>query len=153
MPSPFSSETSTLDRRQMLAGGGLLAATAFAGGTAAAQQHVHSDPNHPDLVAAALHCVNTGRACLDHCFEQFKQGDTTLAECVKPVQELVIMCQAIAAMAAYGSPHLKGVAEVTKAVCKDCEAECRKHDNHMACQICADSCAPCMAECDRILDA
>ena len=85
--------------------------------------------------------------------EQFKQGDTTLAECVKPVQELVIMCQAIAAMAAYGSPHLKGVAEVTKAVCKDCEAECRKHDNHMACQICADSCAPCMAECDRILDA
>jgi len=36
-------------------------------------------------------------------------------------------------------------------VCEACEKECRKHEmKHAECKACADSCAACLKECQKI---
>lgn len=150
-----------LARRELLLGMG--AAAFAASGFAAAQQqgggqhhqhhgaHAgHGQPKHNPLVRSANHCVATGEACLAHCIEMFKQGDTSLAVCADLVQDLTVSCRALAALAASDNAHLAEFAAVTAKVCKDCEAECRKHEQHPECKACAEACVECMKECEKI---
>jgi Cys-rich four helix bundle protein (predicted Tat secretion target) len=136
------------NRRELILGASTLLVAA--GAPARAQQHVHFEPKHPKLVEAASHCVRTGEDCLRHCFDQFAKGDSSLAECARQVRELVIACSALSALASHDSKHLASFAAAVAAVCKSCEAECRKHEHHLACKVCADSCPPCIAECDNL---
>lgn len=137
----------TLSRRQLVAGGiavGVTSASLSAG--VSMQEHVHSDPKNEALADAALHCVKTGQDCLEHCYDQFAAGDTTLAACASSIQDLITACSALARLAAHDSPHLAEFATVTAKICADCEAECKKHDHHMACAVCAESCRACIEE-------
>ena len=146
------------ERRKMLIGAGALGATALAastmGGSLAmaegmAEHHHHAaaGAKHLELAKALHHCVATAEACIDHCLDSFKTGDTTLADCAISVQETMAFCTAHAKLASYNSKYLKGMIELGMQVCEDCEKQCRKHEKHPSCKACADACADCIKAC------
>jgi Cys-rich four helix bundle protein (predicted Tat secretion target) len=116
------------------------------------QHGTDTSPKHPALVDAALDCVKTGQACLDHCLRVLKTGDTSLADCAVAVDELAATCLALSRLAALDSQHLPAFASVASKICAACEAECRKHaEHHAACATCAESCRECIAECKKVM--
>jgi Cys-rich four helix bundle protein (predicted Tat secretion target) len=143
-----------MNRRHLLTS---TAALLAADGPALAQsqtQRVHDHPAvglNPQLVASATACISTGLACINHCFESLVAGDTSLAACARSVDQMSVICSALAKLASTGSRHLASMAKLTLAVCQDCENECRKHaDKHATCKACADACADCAVECKKI---
>ena len=152
----------TLNRRDLIKGA--LAASAAIGTMAAATSsfakeddheghHMHHAKN-PNTAAidTALSCMKEGQACLDHCFVLLKDGNKEMAACAESVTEMLVMCEGLAKMASYRSPHLKEYAKVCIAVCEDCEDECKKHsDKHVECKKCEESCADCIEACKNIV--
>lgn len=145
------------DRRNVLLGGAAVAATlatgtAFAATGADAHHHHHEANKNTGLIDTALHCIKTGDACQAHCIELVKQGDTSIADCLNTVAEMLPMCTALAKLASYNSTHLVALAKVCIDVCEACEKECRNHeDKHAECKACADSCAECIKECKKLV--
>ncbi len=141
-----------MERRDLLRGIGVAAAVAA---TAPAEgqthQHSHGAAKHQSLVDSASGCVSKGEVCLDHCHELLAQGDKTLGACAKSVSQLVAVCGALRSLAAQDAPALPKLARVAADVCKDCEAECRKHEKtHQVCKDCAEACAACATECKKL---
>jgi Cys-rich four helix bundle protein (predicted Tat secretion target) len=156
MKSHSQKSVSKMDRRALIAtAGGLSSLTLLHSTpltTLVPEQHGAYTPHHPALVETANDCVHTGEVCLDHCFGQFQQGDTTLAKCASLVRELVACCEGLSVLAICNSRHLLEYVKVSRKICEDCEKECRRHeDHHQPCKDCADSCAACMEECDRLI--
>ena len=143
-----------LGRRELLMGAAALATVSAVGANAAhhdKHEHGHAHAAGDERLAkAALDCVGSGDACISHCLTEFKQGRTELAECAARVEELVAACRTLAQLAAHGSPHTKAFAAVTADVCRTCETECRKHAKHDACKACAEDCAACIEQCNRV---
>jgi Cys-rich four helix bundle protein (predicted Tat secretion target) len=149
-----------MDRREILMGGGVLAAL-LAARAGAADEHVHDSADHSHhvhgaqkyaaLVAAAADCVKTGQVCIDHCLDMFAQGDNATAACARSVNQLLPVCAALQQLAAQNSRYLPRYASLAREICRDCEQECRKHENqHASCRDCAQSCAACAKECDAV---
>lgn len=114
--------------------------------------HHHSENPNEDLIEAALECSKDGQACVDHCFTLLKKGDKEMASCAESVTEMLVMCDGLAKMASYRSPHLKEYAKVCASVCKDCQDECEKHaDKHAECKACAESCEDCIKACENVV--
>ena len=106
---------------------------------------------HAALIDAAFACIKVGQACQQHCLTLLSKGDVSLAECASTIAAMLPSCEALAALAAQGSPRLKALAVVCAQICRDCEKACRKHEQHHAiCKACADSCAACAQECDKV---
>jgi len=150
-----------MDRRQLLVGGGALAASLLAQLASADEQPKmdHSQHMHHDhgarkfaaLAAAAEDCVKTGQICADHCLEMFSQGDNSTAACARSISQLLPICATLQQLAAQNSKYTKAYARLAQEVCRDCEKECRKHEKeHQSCRDCADSCAACAKECDAV---
>ncbi|MGO9357209.1 MAG: four-helix bundle copper-binding protein [Xanthobacteraceae bacterium] len=156
----------TMSRRRLITatvgtGVALSAMATFSRSATAADEHaghgdhmmMHDDAaHHQPLIDAALACVNRGDVCLDHCFKLLGEGDTSMKTCVRTVSAMLPMYAALARFAALDAPRLKDLARVCIDVCSDCEAECRKHqDHHAACRACAESCADCIKECKVLI--
>jgi len=143
----------SLERRKVLASAGLVATMAAINPTLAfgSSQHEH-EKTATNVVDTALDCVKKGQACIEHCLELFKIGDTSVAECANTVQEMLAICTAISQLASYRSKYLPDLAKVCINVCEDCENECRKHEKmHAACKACANSCEECIKECKKLI--
>lgn len=150
--SPHTSlPNAALRRRELLVGAGALAGVAVAGAARAAEhgghqgQHGYSagvaNKKHPELVGAAYDCIAKGEACLSHCMETFRAGDTTMAECATSVETMLPVCEALAHLAVRDSKHLPALAGACAAVCEDCEKACREHAEHQPeCKAAADAC-------------
>jgi Cys-rich four helix bundle protein (predicted Tat secretion target) len=134
-----------MDRRELLVGAGALALASIARGAPQAKAAA------PSLTEAASECERKAEACLTHCLMMFASGDTSMAACAATVRETLATSHALATLAAANSKHAKELAQVCKAVCKDCETECRKHEAKMAvCKECADACAKMIAAVDKM---
>jgi len=108
-------------------------------------------PARSPLIDAAFACLQVGEACQQHCLALLGKSDTSLAECATTVAAMLPMCRALAELAVQESPHLKALAAVCARVCRDCEKACRKHESHHAiCKQCAESCAVCAAQCEKV---
>lgn len=106
------------------------------------------------LLAAALDCIKAGETCLDHCIRTLSTGDKSMAECAGTVRAMLPMCHALADLTRLNSSHVKALAAVCAKVCRDCEAACKKHQNHHAeCKACMESCQKCAAECEKVAAA
>jgi Cys-rich four helix bundle protein (predicted Tat secretion target) len=142
-----------MQRREFMATVGTAAAIASVTGKAFAENAETAAPaggkNH-GLIHSGGHCVVTGEECLAHCLDMFAKGDTSLAQCAKSVNQLVIACRSLQEMAASNSPYLPAMSKVALAVCADCEKECRKHEEHVQCKNCADACKECAEECRKL---
>ena len=140
-------------RRDLLKGAVVASATMATGTVFGSSGHDHMNHKNPNsgLVDTALDCMKTGQACLDHCIDLFKQGDTSVADCADKVTEMLAMCNALSQMASYKSKHLAKLAKVCAAVCKDCKKACEEHaKKHKACKDCAASCDDCIKACEKI---
>lgn len=106
------------------------------------------------LIDAALHCVNKGEVCINHCIGLLSTGDTSLKDCIRSVSVMLPMCVALTRLAALDAKRLKDFAKVCLDVCADCEAECKKHaEHHAACKACGESCAACIKECKAVIES
>ena len=148
-------DTVPISRRKVLASTGAIGA-ALAGGLAFAadgpgHEHAAHAPRYPDALEAANDCSEKARLCLAHCLVSFQEGDTTLATCARSVNAMISLCDAFWAQVANNSSYIKGIAEVCRASCVDCEKECRKHeDDHVECRESADACARLVAAIDNL---
>ncbi len=159
------SEETTVSRRRVLAGAAGAAAALLAGSAFAADEHAghagHGDgkytpgvrnKKHADLAAAVANCTVKGEACLSHCMETFKEGDTMMAECADAVQQMLPVCRAMSSLAVFDSKHLPDLARACLGVCTDCEKVCREHADHQKeCKDCADACAAVIREVKKLL--
>lgn len=137
-----------MKRRDVLVGAGALAlaAVAKAAPPKTAEPHHHDAANQP-LVDAAADCMKKGEACEQHCLTLLGGGDTTMAGCAIAVRDMLASVRGLFSLAASGSKHTRALAQVCAAICKDCEAECRKHAAmHQPCKDCGDACARMQAE-------
>jgi Cys-rich four helix bundle protein (predicted Tat secretion target) len=142
-------------RRKVLMGAAAITAAALIKVDAMAEEHQHHHHHeivlNNDLINAALHCVQKGEACQNHCIELVKQGDTTIAECLDAVSVMIPMCETLTKMASFQSKHLNAYAKVCIEVCKDCKAACEEHAKmHAECKACMESCAACIKECEKL---
>ena len=143
-----------MKRRELLIGTGALLMSLFTNKVFAAstKQHHTYGKKFENLINSGLNCVKKGEACIQHCIAHF--GDTSLAECAARVQEMLPVCKTLAELATYESRHLNEYMKVCIQVCKDCEKACRVHENtHVPCKECADACARCISECEKVLAA
>jgi Cys-rich four helix bundle protein (predicted Tat secretion target) len=143
-----------IGRRNLLLSAGAVVA---AGVTGAALAEAADEPagkaggTHHGLLDAARACVADGQACVAHCLEMFKSGDTSLAACAQSVAQMLPACSAVAQLASLNATRLGEFATACRDICDDCEKECRKHaDKHAVCKACADSCAQFVAEAKQL---
>jgi len=115
-----------------------------------------TDAGHGSLIKnaklfdAAFSCSKAAEACITHCVEELAQGDDSLTECARNSREVLVICNALHALAAQNSPHLCQYTRLSAEICRACETECRRHRNHATCRNCADACALCAAECGKL---
>lgn len=137
-----------LDRRAFLTGAAAVSAIAV---SSSAFAQADGGAQHANVVEAAINCMQESEVCMAHCLRTFSADDTMLAKCATLVHETSIVCLALAKMAAANSSHLGAMAKLAIATCKDCEAECRRHESHHdECKACADSCAACIEACESL---
>jgi Cys-rich four helix bundle protein (predicted Tat secretion target) len=109
--------------------------------------HAATSSKYSGLMAATSRCVDTGDTCLAHCLTLLGEGDKSLAACAKSVRDTIAACSALRQLASTNSPHVPALAKVVGNICRDCAAECRKHDKHQVCRDCAAACTQCEKEC------
>ena len=130
-------------RREFLVGATAALTMAAVPATASTmhEHHHHHHGAHKALVDASEECVATGKTCLNHCLVLLGDGDTSMKECSKNVNEMIPVCEAMATLALSDSKNLKAMAQTCLAVCKDCASACKEHlDKHQECKDCYESC-------------
>lgn len=79
---------------------------------------------NPSLFEASVACSKAAELCVGHCVETLAQGDKSLIACGRNSREVLVVCNALRALAAQNSPHLAKFAMLSAEVCRSCEAEC-----------------------------
>ena len=145
-----------MDRREVLTGSAFLAAAAMANVAFAADEHEHEHHHHAmpspsaSLAIAASDCLQKGQLCIDHCLILLSEGDKAMAACAQSVTQMSAICTALQRLANANSKYLPQLARLARDVCRDCEAECKKHaDKHAECKNCMESCGACAKECEK----
>lgn len=147
-----------MNRRELLLGAAAIAAAATAG-RAFAAGHDHDDMTHDHhamssrndkLIAAAADCVLTANNCQQHCLVLLGQGDKSMAACAQSSSQVSAVCAALQQLASAESKHLPQLAKVAMGICKECEEECKKTEQHPECKACKEACAACYEECRKI---
>jgi Cys-rich four helix bundle protein (predicted Tat secretion target) len=145
-----------MDRRELLQSAAALTIAAMAASVSAAEDHSHHDDHgsgskFQGLIAATGDCVAKGQACLAHCLVLLADGDKTLADCSKAVNQMLALCGALQNLAAQSSKLTPGLAKAALDACTECEKECKKHkDKHAECKACRESCTECIKQCKAI---
>ena len=136
-----------MDRRSFLSGAAA-ASLAFAA-TASAEEHHHAhgaaaaNPNDA-LIKATAACLSAGRACLAHCIRLLSEGDKSMADCAKAVNQMLALCDATNSLAAQNASLLAAVA-------KQCADACKAHaEHHAECKACFETCKECAEQCGKI---
>jgi Cys-rich four helix bundle protein (predicted Tat secretion target) len=143
-----------LFERAAATGLAMASATAVAANPPAAKSesldHSSAMTRYGALATTAARCVTYGEACLAHCIDQLINGNTEMKNCALTTQDVIAACTALQQLAVRNAPRLVEFARVCGKICRDCEVECRKHEEHPVCRDCRDSCIECAKECERI---
>lgn len=145
-----------MDRRELLQSAAAFTLAAMATSVSAAEDHNHhqdqgSRSKFQGLIAATGDCVAKGQACLAHCLVLLGDGDKTMADCAKAVNQMLALCGALQNLAAQNSKLTPGLAKVALDACTECERECKRHeDRHAECKACRESCTECIKQCKAI---
>jgi Cys-rich four helix bundle protein (predicted Tat secretion target) len=142
-----------MNRRDVLFGAGALALATVAKAAPppkAGEAHHHDTAIQP-LVDASAECLKKGEICEQHCFALLGAGDTTMAACAMSVRDMLASARGMFTLASAGSKHTRVFGKACAELCKDCEAECRKHqDKHQPCRDCAEACARMVQEINKL---
>ena len=156
----MSNSETLVDRRKFMLGTTATLAMAAVSATAATKDHDHHEHHvyhqgkNPNLVETAQACVTAGKTCLNHCLILLGEGDTSLKDCARSVNEMVPVCEAMTVLALADSKNLKAMAELCLAVCEDCQSACKEHkDHHAECKDCYEACKSSIAAVKAFLNA
>ena len=138
-----------MERREAM---GAVAALTLAAMSAAARAETMPAGKPPVSKAAALgetasQCVLDGQRCLAHCLFLLGNGDDSMADCAKAVNQMLATCTALQSLAAQDSALLPAMAKVALEACTVCEKACKQHSMHAPCRACMESCAACIKQC------
>lgn len=142
-----------MDRREAMTAAAAMALAALSS-AALADEHQHEHHHHDGglpyqpLIDATSNCVVKGQACLAHCLVLLGNGDTSMAECSKAVNQMLATCGALQNLASQGSRLVGTMAKVALDACTECEKACKPHaDKHAECKACMEACAECIKQC------
>jgi Cys-rich four helix bundle protein (predicted Tat secretion target) len=132
-----------------------LGSLACGGATAGAQNAKAAPPggagSPAGLADVAAECLTKGAACVGHCLGMLGAGDTSMAGCARTSYDMTVAMEALAKLAASGSPHLPAFAKLSADFCRDCVVECQKHaDKHAVCKECLDACTRTISACESV---
>jgi Cys-rich four helix bundle protein (predicted Tat secretion target) len=138
-----------MDRREAIGAVGAFTLAALSAASRAESMPAHNAPvsKAAALGAAASQCVLDGQRCLAHCLFLLGNGDDSMADCSKAVNQMLACCTALQSLAAQDSQLLPGMAKVALDACTECEKACKKHNMHAPCRACMESCAECIKQC------
>ena len=143
-----------MNRRELLLGGIALAGASVIGNTFAAEHkhdHMHMTAANTSLNSATADCIQKGQACLSHCLILLGDGDKSMAECAKSVNQMLALCGTLQSLSNQNSKLLARTAAIAMDACNQCADACRKHaDKHAECKACGESCVACAKECKKI---
>jgi Cys-rich four helix bundle protein (predicted Tat secretion target) len=149
-----------MNRREALVNGSAMVISASLGAIACGAQNAAAQAaaspataatSDGSIADAAFDCQKKGEACEDHCVRMLSTGDTSMAECIAAVRDMLPATDALARLASANSKHLPAAARLAIEVCESCESACRKHAQvHAVCRECADSCARTIAACRKL---
>jgi Cys-rich four helix bundle protein (predicted Tat secretion target) len=146
-----------MNRREVLLNTSAMAIAASLGAIACGAQNAAAQaaviPAAPGggLVDTGFDCQRTGEACAEHCVRMLATGDTSMAECLLAVREMLPATAALAHLAGMSSKLVPAAARLALDACESCQAACRKHaEVHFVCRDCADSCARTIAACRKV---
>ena len=147
-----------MERRDVLAGLGVLVAAGLTDALAADQHAEHQHHHHAEhggkinqaLLDTTARCINTGEVCLAHCLQLLGEGDRGMAECARSVNQMLAVCRALNSLAAQGSDMVQDMAMIATDACHICYEACEKHaGKHPQCKACMDACEACERECKK----
>lgn len=90
--------------------------------------------------ACALACEQCAAACLG------EHDVAAMAECIRLDRDCADLCRLAAAFMARGSDQAAALCQLCAQACEACAAECIRHP-HAHCQQCAQACQRCAEEC------
>ena len=109
---------------------------------------------HPGLFQAANGSTEIGVQSRAYCIDAISKGTTDLAPCLKAIEAMIPVANALGKLAEIDAGRLKELAKTSRLFVDDCEAECAKHAAaHPALQPCADACAHLKGEIKILLGA
>ena len=147
--------TSTIRRRELIAGLAL-AGTAIAAGDASAAPAQSASPASPAaqlsaVVTATAECQRAGRVCLAHCTDFLADGMAAMADCQRAVMNMLAVTGAMSDVAGFGNATATDIAALAATCARYCDAcaeACRPHAAHHAeCKSCMDACVECARAC------
>jgi Cys-rich four helix bundle protein (predicted Tat secretion target) len=148
-----------MNRREALLNTSAMAIAASLGAMACAARNAAAEaatappgPAGEGLVDTAFDCQKRGEACAEHCVRMLAGGDTSMAECLVAVREMLPTTAALAHLASMSSKLVPAAGRLALEACESCETACRKHAQvHAVCRDCADSCSRTIAACRKVL--
>jgi len=109
---------------------------------------------HPGLFQAAMGCTEIGVKSRTYCLDATKKGDLTLAPCLKAIEAMIPVCNALGKLAEIDAIRLKDQAKAAHGFLDDCERECGKLvSTHTALQPCIATCTHAKLEIKALLGA
>ena len=94
-------------------------------------------------IEALEECIHACSHCASH---DIREGN--MVECALICLDCADICAATLKVMARHSTHHGDFAKLCAHICRECAAECNKHD-HEHCKQCAAACEKCAAECDK----
>ena len=102
---------------------------------------------YADCIAACQGCAVACHHCAAACLQE--PDVKAMARCIGLDLDCAQVCQVAVALMAGGSERVPALCQVCADICRDCAAECERHDmDH--CQQCAEACRRCASQCDAV---
>ena len=150
---------SQLDRRTVVIAAVAVAGTLLATSAGAADPKKEAqkpaaagDTKRKAVVDALAVCIAASRVCMASCTDHLAMGMSNMADCQKSVMNMIPVCEAMAAVAAYNTADAKlakSLASTCAAFCRSCEKTCEPHAaKHAECKACFEACKACAAACE-----
>jgi hypothetical protein len=100
-------------------------------------------------IDACLACAQMCRTCATACLREPNVDE--LRQCISLNEECATVCLAAASLMSRGSDYARALCQLCADVCDACGAECADH-LMQHCQTCAQTCKACADECRRMAD-
>ncbi len=147
-----------ITRKKILQNTGLTLGTMALANSIFSEEHDHKSMSkmntkskYSKAMMAALHCKLATEVCINHCIAELAKGEKSMAACLRTASETKAACEAFITLAALESSSTKKMAILCVEICKNCEAECKKHsEHHNFCKECLESCKTCIKEMQAI---
>ncbi|UII19908.1 four-helix bundle copper-binding protein [Fulvivirga ligni] len=101
-----------------------------------------------ELLSKLSECIVACDNCADACLKE--DNVKMMIKCIRTDRDCATICSLTSAYISRKSEYTEAAIKLCLKVCKDCAAECRKHD-HDHCQTCAEKCEACAEACEEFL--